>query len=175
MTTFREFENRPGITFDQNKNTVLFAEDLNQITNAINELEENGIGGTGPQGPQGETGPQGPQGETGPQGPSGDFNVVLNSSVSLITPSVDSSNLFDITALSSNLTINNPSGTLINGKRILFRIKDNGTVRTLTFGNKYNFIAYSMPTVTIANKTLFIGGIYNSTTDKIDIIALRQE
>lgn len=48
MTTFRTFINRPGITYNADKTEVLFAEDLNQIAEAINTLEESegGVGGT---------------------------------------------------------------------------------------------------------------------------------
>lgn len=41
MTTFRNFTNRQGVTYNADKTEVLFAQDLNAITGAINEIEEN--------------------------------------------------------------------------------------------------------------------------------------
>ena len=57
----------------------------------------------------------------------------------------------------------------------MIRIKDNGTARALTFGTKYRGIGITLPTTTVASKTMYLGMIYNATDDKWDVLGLNQE
>lgn len=77
-----------------------------------------------------------------------------------------------ITALATNATIAVPSGAPANGKRLLMRIKDNGTARTLTFNAIYRASSSpSLPTTTTVNKTMYLLFVYNSTDSKWDLLA----
>jgi len=91
----------------------------------------------------------------------------------------DQYDIYDLTALAGNLTINADAGTPINGQKILFRIKDSGSTRTLTWttGTSKSFreIGTLLPTATTANKVVYVGGIYNSTDSRWDVIAVGQE
>lgn len=40
----RTFENKPGVTFDPTKTTVIYAEDMNEIVSEIEALQEGGVG-----------------------------------------------------------------------------------------------------------------------------------
>lgn len=77
-------------------------------------------------------------------------------SASSLTPDISSYNLYQFTALAANLTINNPTGTPVLGEVLVILIKDNGTSRTLTFGNGYKPIGQALPTATTAGKTMKI-------------------
>lgn len=81
-----------------------------------------------------------------------------------------------ITALASNLTISDINATLkIDGQAIIIRIKDDGTPRTLTIASAYRFVGITKPTATVSNKVLYLGGLYNESASKIDIIAVARE
>ena len=181
MTTFRNFENRPGMVYNPDDLKVLYAEDLNQITQAINDLEENGTGATGPQGPQGPTGPQGPQGATGatgatgPQGPSGDLTVNTSTTQTSLSIASDTNNFYNITNQSSNITLANSTGTKVEGKRFIIRIQSDATPRTISYGTEWKAIGVTLPTTTVANKITSIGGFINATTSKVEVWAVNQE
>lgn len=83
--------------------------------------------------------------------------------------------LFIVTAQAWPLKFNNPSGTPAHGEKIMIRIKDNGTARALTYDTQYRAIGVTLPTTTVIWKTTYLGGIWNSTDTKLDIIAVAQE
>lgn len=101
-------------------------------------------------------------------------NVNVQTSASTLTPDVSLFDQYDITALAANLTINLPDNP-VNGSKIVFRIKDNGTARTLTWAVVYNSVGVTLPTTTVANKWLYVGAIYNSIAAKWDVIAVSQQ
>lgn len=84
-----------------------------------------------------------------------------------------------ITAQAGNLTFNADSGSPVDGQRFIFRIKDNGTSRTLTFttgtAKSFRQMGVNFPTATTANKTLYLGFIFNSADNRWDLIARNQE
>lgn len=88
-----------------------------------------------------------------------------------ITPDISSYDVYELTALSSALTINAPVGSPQDGDRILFRILDNGTARALTWNSTFFDMLSSLPSTTVANKISYIGCIYNSTNSRWDVVA----
>jgi hypothetical protein len=80
-----------------------------------------------------------------------------------------------ITALATGLTLINPSGSVVQGQSIMIRIKDNGTPQTIAYDTQYRAIGVTLPTTTTANKTLYIGMIYNQTDTKWDVLGINQE
>lgn len=79
-----------------------------------------------------------------------------------VTPDANVDGNIDVTALATDLTIANPTGTARNFQRLIIRIVDNGTPRTLTFDTDYIPGGESLPTTTVANKTLTLEFMYNS-------------
>ena len=97
--------------------------------------------------------------------------VNTQTSTTTLTPDVSEST-WHVTALSTSLTIASPSGTANNGERLIIRITDNGTPQSLTFNSIYRAgTDVSLPTITTANKTIYLGFIYNSTNTKWDLVA----
>lgn len=92
-----------------------------------------------------------------------------------ISPSIATADIYIRTGLTGNITINAPTGSPVQGDKLIFRIKDNGTSRTLTWNAIYRAIGVTLPTSTTVSKTLYVGAIYNSTDTKWDIIAISQE
>jgi len=57
----------------------------------------------------------------------------------------------------------------------MIRIKDNGVTRTLTWNAIYNVVGVTLPTDSTAEKTHYIGCVYNSANSKWDVLAVGEE
>ena len=102
--------------------------------------------------------------------------ITTTASSSTPTPTGGSlRNFFTVTALAAGATFAAPSGTPANGNRLVIRVKDNGTARTLAFNAIYRAIGVTLPTTTVISKTLYLGCIYNSADSKWDVIAYAVE
>jgi len=106
----------------------------------------------------------------------------VSSTSSISSPLNWNSDSFDqyvATAQATALTINADSGSPNNGQKIIFRFKDNGTARAIswTTGSAKSFraIGITLPTTTVINKTLYVGCLYNSDDSRWDVIAVAQE
>lgn len=80
-----------------------------------------------------------------------------------------------VTAQAAGLTLANPSGTFAEGQNLTYRIKDNGTQRAITFGNKFRAIGVTLPSNTTVSKITYLRCVYNSTDDKFDVILVTTE
>lgn len=80
---------------------------------------------------------------------------------------------FDVTAQAGPLKLNNPSGSPVNGQKLIVRIKDNGTARALTYDTQFRASSdLALPTTTVLSKTLYMGFIWNSADNKWDLLAV---
>lgn len=107
-----------------------------------------------------------------------DFSEEITTVTSSATPTPvggGKRNIFTVTALAANATFAAPSGTPANGNRLIVRIKDDGTSRTLAWNAIYAGIGITLPTATTISKYMYIGFIYNSQSEKWDGVALSQE
>lgn len=91
------------------------------------------------------------------------------------SPNADTTDLFEITALAAAAAIAAPTGTPVNLQTLVLRIKDNGTIRSLSWNAAYRAIGVTLPTTTVAGKVLYIGMFYNSTDSKWDVTAVGQQ
>jgi hypothetical protein len=101
----------------------------------------------------------------------------LNPRVQTVTSSatvtaISTNDIVTITAQAVGLTLANPTGAFAEGQSLIFRIKDNGTARSIAYGTNFREIGVTAPIITVANNTLYIGCIYNSTDNKFDIIGV---
>tara|TARA_Y100000592_G_C5363248_1_gene264699 strand:+ start:278 stop:622 length:345 start_codon:yes stop_codon:yes gene_type:complete len=101
--------------------------------------------------------------------------TVSKSETTLTTLEVDSDqfNEFVITSQNSSLTIAAPTGSPIQGQRLILIITDDGTSRSLTFNSIFREVNSSLvlPGATDASKTHYLGFKYNETTSTWDFIA----
>jgi len=97
------------------------------------------------------------------------------SPTSPLAPDFSLYDIYAITGLTTALTINAPTGTPVDGNKLIFRILDNGTARALDL-SAYTAVGVTLPTTTVANKTTYVGCIYNaygaSGTGRWDVIAV---
>lgn len=98
-------------------------------------------------------------------------------SAATVTPTFDTVELVTITAQAAALTLANPSPvtTVVQGSRLVIRIKDNGTARGLTYGTQYRAMGTALPSTTVISKTLYLTFIWNATDTKWDLIHAAQE
>jgi hypothetical protein len=89
-----------------------------------------------------------------------------------LTPNIASFDQYDLTAQDQALTVAAPTGTPVNGNKLVFRILDNGTARAITWNATYTVIGTTLPTSTVPNKTVYVGCIYNSTNARWDVVAV---
>lgn len=101
--------------------------------------------------------------------------VSSNSNPSSITPDISSEDTVIVTGLAQTLTINAPTGSPVNGDKLLFRIEDNGTARTLSWNAVYNSYDISVPLTTTAGKKVYVGVIYDSDASQWDAVAVVTE
>ena len=147
-------------------------------------------GPTGPTGPQGSastvagpTGPTGSTGSSGPTGPTGPiFAARVSSAATITSPLAWNSDNYDeyaATAQANALTISADTGNPVDGRKIIFRLKDNGTPQTLTWttgsSNSFRAIGVTLPAATVSGKTTYVGCIYNAADSRWDAIAVAQE
>lgn len=101
-----------------------------------------------------------------------DPRVVSAASAASLTPSIGTADIYAYTALAAGLTINAPTGTPLDGDKLIFRFLDNGTSRSLTWNATYTAIGVTLPTATTISKTTYVGCIYNANNTRWDVIAV---
>jgi hypothetical protein len=69
----------------------------------------------------------------------------------------------------------NLSGTPGNFQKLTFRILDNGTSRSITWGSDFEAKGVALPTATTMSKVLTVGFIYDSVTSKFGCVAVAKE
>lgn len=89
-----------------------------------------------------------------------------------ISPDISAADQYNRTALAAACTINAPTGTPVNGNRLMFRLRDNGTARALTWNGTYRAVGVTLPTTTTASKTTYVGCVFNSDENFWDVIAV---
>jgi hypothetical protein len=86
----------------------------------------------------------------------------------------DATDQYQLTAIANNTTFT-VAGTPTNGQKLLIRLKDAGTGKTLTWNAVFRAIGVTLPTTTVASKTHYIGCVYNSADSKWDVLAVGAE
>lgn len=103
-------------------------------------------------------------------------NQVSTASSATPTPTGDrKTNELYVTALAAAAEFAAPSGTPVNGHKLLIRVKDNGTARALTWNAIYDGFYDDLPSTTTISKTLYLGFIYDSAATKWNMVAKTEE
>ena len=80
-----------------------------------------------------------------------------------------------MTALAVGATFGAPTGTPGDGQRLLYRIKDNGSPRSLAFNAIFRPLGVTLPTTTLVDKVLYVGTFYNGDDVCWDVVVVGQE
>ncbi len=108
-------------------------------------------------------------------------NSVINPSVQEVTSSatftINADQQTDgvLTAMAVATTIASPTGTPVQSQSLIFRFKDDGTARAITWNAIFRAIGITLPTTTTASKLLYVGCKYNSTDTKWDVVSVQEE
>ena len=104
----------------------------------------------------------------------GKINPAVNTttSASSITPNVGQYDFYVINALATGLTINAPTGSPADGTKLVFRLLDNGTSRSLTWNGIYTAIDVTIPNATTINKTTYVTCLYNAYFSRWDVVSV---
>lgn len=98
--------------------------------------------------------------------------VSTTTSTATLSPDISAYDQYNLTAQAATLTVAAPVGTPVDGDKLLFRILDNGTSRTISWNATYTVIGATLPTATTANKTTYVGCVYNANNTRWDVIAV---
>lgn len=101
--------------------------------------------------------------------------VSTTTSTATLTPDISSFDQYNLTAQAAALTVAAPTGTPVDGNKIMFRFLDNGTARAITWNATYTAIGVTLPTTTVISKMLYVGCIYNAANTRWDVIAVTQQ
>ena len=108
-------------------------------------------------------------------------NAIVNPSVQESTSSAtftinaDQETTGVLTAMAAATTIAAPTGTPVQSQSLIFRFKDDGTARAITWNAIFRAIGITLPTTTTASKLLYVGCKYNSTDTKWDVVSVQEE
>ncbi|MEZ2132702.1 MULTISPECIES: hypothetical protein [unclassified Sinorhizobium] len=90
-------------------------------------------------------------------------------SSSSIVPNVDTTDIYAVSALAINITVQAPAGTPVDGQQLKLRIRDNGTARTITWNAIYSPISSELWASTIPNKSMIWVFVWNASTSKWEV------
>ena len=138
-----------------------------------------GIGATGATSIiPGATGIQGNIGATGVIG-SPRISTTASATAGSIIPISTDIDQYNITALGAGATFSVPSGSPVDAQKLMIRIKDDGTARSLSWivtgANSYRIVGAVLPTTTVVSKTTYVGLIYNAADSFWDVVAVGQQ
>lgn len=132
-----------------------------------------------PSGYTGSRGYVGSFGYTGSRGPIGNLSLARTGNsggAGNITPPSDSVDQYNIVGLYSSVAIQNPSGSPVDGQRLLLRFKDDGGgARSITWSTGaggYRAIGVTLPATTTTGKVTYVGCVYNSQDGYWDTVAV---
>ena len=101
--------------------------------------------------------------------------VAAGATSGTITPNGDTTDVFNAFGLTGAITVDTPSGTPVDGQRLMLRFEDNGTGRGITWtgtSGAYRAVGVTLPTTTVASKVTYVGCVYNSNDIFWDAIAV---
>lgn len=119
-------------------------------------------GSTGNQGTQGTAGSQGSQGSQGSIGATGYAVPRISASVTggTVTPNADTTDIREVTAQDQAIFFDTPSGTPVDGQKMIIQIKYAGTAGTISFTGSWTAGGVALPTAGVTGKYLHLGFMY---------------
>ena len=91
-----------------------------------------------------------------------------------LTINGNTTDLYEAENLVGAITFAQPSGTPVDGQKLMIRIKDNGTARGITWttsAGAFRAVGITLPTTTVSSRVTYVGCVYNSTDGFWDAIA----
>jgi len=89
-----------------------------------------------------------------------------------LAPDISAYDQYNLTAQDKALTVSAPIGTPLDGNKLMVRITGNSSAYAITWNATYTVIGVTLPTTTVATKTIYVGSIYNATNTRWDVVAV---
>jgi hypothetical protein len=80
-----------------------------------------------------------------------------------------------LTAMASSTVIEAPTGNPVQGQKLTFRFKDNGSSQNLNWNVIFREIGVSLPFMTNPGKLMYVNCKYNSEDNKWDVLSIQIE
>jgi hypothetical protein len=100
--------------------------------------------------------------------------VVASGTSGNLTINGDTTDVYKAEGLTGAITFLQPSGTPVDGQKMLIRLEDDGTARGITWttsAGAFREVGIALPTTTVATKITYVGCVYNATDSFWDAIA----
>jgi hypothetical protein len=91
-----------------------------------------------------------------------------------LTIAGDTTDVYKAEGLTGAITLLTPSGTPVDGQKLIIRLEDNGTGRGITWttsAGAFRAVGVTLPITTTASKVTYVGCMYNSTDGFWDVVA----
>jgi hypothetical protein len=91
-----------------------------------------------------------------------------------LTINGDTTDVYKAEGLTGAITFLQPSGTPVDGQKLMIRLEDDGTARGITWttsAGAFREVGITLPTTTVATKITYVGCVYNGTDSFWDAIA----
>jgi hypothetical protein len=98
--------------------------------------------------------------------------VFTVTSTGTATPDITTTDDYVITAQSGSLTLSVPTGTPLQGQRLMYVIGGNNTSSLIQWNAIYRAISVTLPTGTIPSGVIYAGMKYASTANRWDVLAI---
>jgi hypothetical protein len=105
-------------------------------------------------------------GSTGPTGPTATYiapRVASTTSSATPAPNADTTDIFELTAQAAAAAFAVPTGTPVDGQKMIIQIIDNATARAITWSSAtggYKAGGVALPSTTVTSKYLHVGFMY---------------
>ncbi len=100
--------------------------------------------------------------------------VVTGGTSGNLTINGDTTDVYKAESLTGAVTFLQPSGTPVDGQRLMIRLEDNGSARGITWttsSGAFRAVGITLPTTTTAGKVTYVGCVYNSSDTFWDAVA----
>jgi hypothetical protein len=101
-------------------------------------------------------------------------SVAASSTSGTLTINSATTDLYVAEGLTGSVTLAVPTGSPVDGQKLLIRLKDNSVARSITWTTSsggFRAIGITLPTTTVAGKTTYVGAVYNSIASRWDAVA----
>jgi collagen type VII alpha len=91
-----------------------------------------------------------------------------------LTINGDTTDVYKAESLAGAITFLQPSGTPVDGQKLMIRIEDNGVARSITWttsAGAFRELGVTLPTTTTASKVTYVGCVRNTTDGFWDVVA----
>lgn len=104
--------------------------------------------------------------------------VVTGGSSGTLTINSSTTDIYSSLALTGDITLAQPSGTPTDGQKLIIRLRDDGTSRSIAWtdtSGAFRALGTILPTATTISKIIYVGCLYNGTDSFWDVIAVTTE